>query len=376
MIPYGRHELRPEDHQAVLEVLESGWLTGGPAVHAFEQDLASVCTAPRVVSCSNGTTALHLVAEAIDAPPGAWWICTPSTFVASIQAGIYSGYRPVFVDADPETGLICLDSLAGLLEAARDHDAVVAAVVAVDLNGHCVPINDLADLLDVYAVPIVRDAAHSLGAVDADGVAVGGNDRVLATALSFHPVKLIAAAEGGALVGHDDEFMERVKHLRSHAMTRQPGTPSDYRVDAVGYNYRLSDLHAALGRSQLARIEEKLEKRRALAAVYRDELSGAPDLRMVVPAEGTLSAWHLMSVLVDPERRWALIAALREAGIGAAHHYPAAHLQPVYEGFLPGLAGTCPGAEAYCASQITLPLFEQLTVEEVKRVTQTLKNLL
>jgi dTDP-4-amino-4,6-dideoxygalactose transaminase len=172
MIPYGQHELRPEDRQAVMDVLDSGWLTGGPSVKAFEADLGAVCHAPEVVSCANGTTSLHLVAEAIAAPPGSWWICTPSTFVASIQAGVYAGYRPVFVDADPKTGLICLESLTGLLEAARDHDAVVAAVVAVDLNGHSTPINDLADLLDVYAVPIVRDAAHSLGGVDEDGLPV------------------------------------------------------------------------------------------------------------------------------------------------------------------------------------------------------------
>jgi len=376
MIPYGRHELRPEDRQAVMDVLESGWLTGGPSVREFEADLAVVCGAPEVVSCANGTTSLHLVAEAIAAPPGSWWICTPSTFVASIQAGVYAGYRPVFVDADPKTGLICLESLAGLLEAARDHDAVVAAVVAVDLNGHSAPINELADLLEVYAVPIVRDAAHSLGGVDEDGLPVGGNERVLATSLSFHPVKLIAAGEGGALAGHDEEFMARVRHLRSHAMTRQPGTPADYRVDAVGYNYRLSDLHAALGRSQLARIDEKLERRRHIATLYQAELACIKGAEMVTPRSETQSAWHLMSVLVDPARRWDLVAALRQAGIGAAHHYPAAHLQPVYQELLPGLAGTCPGAEAYCSSQITLPMFEELSDSEVLQVTRTLSDLL
>ena len=376
MIPYGRHELRPEDRDAVLRVLESGWLTGGPAVQEFEAALSSVCQAPHVVSCSNGTTALHLIAEAIAAPPGAWWICTPSTFVASIQAGIYAGYRPVFVDADPQTGLIDLESLRGLLEAARDHQAVVAAVVAVDLNGHCVPLEDLADLLEIYAVPIVRDAAHSLGALDAGGIPVGGSDRVLATALSFHPVKLIAAAEGGAIVGHDDEFMARLRHLRSHAMVRQPGTPSDYRVDAVGYNYRLSDLHAALGQSQLARIDEKLARRRALARQYQTLLADVDGVEVVSPSPQTQSAWHLMSVLVDPERRWQLIASLRAKGVGAAHHYPAAHLQPVYQELLPGLEGTCPGAERYCASQVTLPLFEELTEEQVTEVTDTLKALL
>ena len=347
MIPYGKHELRDEDRAALLEVLDSGWLTGGPAVGAFEEELSGVCGAPHIVACANGTVALHLVAEAIDAPPGSWWICPPSTFVATIQAGIYAGYRPVFADVDPKTGLIAVDAVRDLLEAARDHGAVVAAVVPVDLNGHCAPIQDLADLLDPYAVPIVRDAAHSLGGVDEDGLSVGGNERVLATTFSFHPVKLIAAGEGGAIATHDEAFAARLAHLRSHAMVRQPGTPADYSVDAVGYNFRLSDLHAALGLSQLRRIDEKLASRRALAAAYRNELGSLDELHMVWPREGTESAWHLASILVDPSRRWSLIAGLRAAGIGAAHHYPAAHLQPVYKELLPGLEGTCPQAESY-----------------------------
>ncbi len=376
MIPYGKHELREEDRAAVLEALDSGWLTGGPTVRAFEEELSAVCAAPHVVSCANGTTALHLVAEAIAAPPGSWWICPPSTFVATIQAGVYAGYRPVFADVDPATGLLSVDAVRDLIEAARDHGAVVAAVVPVDLNGHCAPIQDLADLLDPYAVPIVRDAAHSLGGQDEDGQPVGGSERVLATTFSFHPVKLIAAGEGGAIATHDDEFAARLAHLRSHAMVRQPGTPADYRVDAVGYNFRLSDLHAALGLSQLRRIDEKLSVRRSLAAAYRDQLESLANLHLVSPREGTKSAWHLASVLVAPERRWPLIEQLRGAGIGAAHHYPAAHLQPVYQELLPGLEGTCPNAEKYCASQVTLPLFESLTQAQVTQITTTLKQLL
>jgi dTDP-4-amino-4,6-dideoxygalactose transaminase len=329
-----------------------------------------------VVTCANGTAALHLVAEAIAAPPGSWWICPPSTFIATIQAGVYAGYRPVFADVDPMTGLLCVEAVRDLLEAARDHGAVVAAVVPVDLNGHSAPIQDLADLLDLYAVPIVRDAAHSLGGCDEDGLSVGGNERVLATTFSFHAVKLIAAGEGGAIATHDDEFAARLAHLRSHAMMRQPGTPADYRVDAVGYNFRLSDLHAALGLSQLRRIEEKLAKRRALAATYAKQLDGVDGVHLVWPREGTESAWHLASILVEPSHRWTLIEGLRNAGIGAAHHYPAAHLQPVYEELLPGLAGTCPKAEQYCSSQITLPLFESLTAAEVSQVTAALKGLL
>ena len=246
----------------------------------------------------------------------------------------------------------------------------------MDLNGHPSAVNDLADLLDPFAVPIVRDAAHSLGAVDDDGLAVGGNERVLATTFSFHPVKLIAAGEGGAIATHDSDFATRLRHLRSHAMVREPGTPADYRVDAVGYNFRLSDIHAALGRSQLSRIGQKLEQRRTLAAAYAEQLEGVPGVHWVRSRAGCDSAWHLASILVEPSRRWGLIEALRASGVGAAHHYPAAHLQPVYSELLPGLEGTCPHAELYCSSQITLPLFEGLKLEQVSQVTSTLKELL
>jgi dTDP-4-amino-4,6-dideoxygalactose transaminase len=187
---------------------------------------------------------------------------------------------------------------------------------------------------------------------------------------------LIAAAEGGAVVCHDREFAADVRHLRSHAMVRQPGTEADYQVDAVGFNFRLSDLHAALGRSQLRRIEEKLATRRALAAAYEEGFDGIDTLRLVTPPAGARSAWHLASITVPEDRRWGLIEALRSRGIGAAHHYPAAHLQPVYATMMPGLAGTCPGAERYCASQVTLPLFESLRLDQVRGITEAVIQLL
>jgi len=370
LIPYGKHTISEADRAAVLRALDSGWLTGGAEVSAFEAELGVACAASSVVSCSNGTTALHLVADALEAPPGAWWIVPPCTFVASAQAALYAGYRPVFADCDPNTGLIDPHSVAEFLEAAIDHAAPVAAVVAVDLNGHPAPKDDLLDLLDSHHVPLLRDAAHSIGAVDCDGQPVGADSGVLATTLSFHPVKLIAAGEGGAITTPDQELAATMRHRRSHAMTRSTVRPADYQVDEVGFNYRLSDLHAALGRSQLARIDEKLAHRRALAEAYGEHFSGVDGVDFVRPLEGSLSAWHLASIRVPAERRWDLIRVLREQGIGAAHHYPAAHLQPVYERLLPGLPGTCPGAERYCSEQVTLPLHDGLDASDVARIAE------
>jgi dTDP-4-amino-4,6-dideoxygalactose transaminase len=370
VIPYGKHTIDETDRAALLRALDSGWLTGGAQGAAFEAELGAVCRSSEVVTCSNGTTALHLVADALEAPRGAWWIVPPCTFVASAQAALYAGYRPVFADCDPETGLIDPASVAELLEAAVDHAAPVAAVLAVDLNGHPAAKDDLLDLLAPHHVPLVRDAAHSLGAVDRDGHPVGADSGVLATTFSFHPVKLITAGEGGAIATADPELAATMRHRRSHAMVRSSERPADYRVDQVGFNYRLSDLHAALGRSQLARIEQKLELRRRLAAAYAERFAGVDGVAFVSPLEGSVSAWHLASIRVPAERRWDLIETLRSAGIGAAHHYPAAHLQPVYEHLLPGLPGTCPGAEQYCSEQVTLPLHDGLDESGVDRIAQ------
>lgn len=375
MIPYGRHRLHDEDRAALLEVLDSGWLTGGPAVAALEADLRACCGASEVVTCSTGTSALHLAGELLDASPGAWWLVPPATFVASAQAGRYCGYRPVFVDCDPDTGLICPQALQFLLGEADRQGAEIAAVVAVDLNGHPVDIAALLQVLEPRGIPLIRDAAHSLGAVDEDGLAVGA-DRpgLLATTFSFHPVKLIAAGEGGAIALADPEQAERLRHLRSHAMVRNRERPADYEVTDLGFNHRLSDLHAALGRSQLGRLSQKLTERRQLAACYQRALAPVLEVDWVDRPAGTQSAWHLASVLVPAERRWSLIAALRAEGVGAAHHYPPAHRQPAFAAY--GPPANLPGAESYCARQMTLPLFEGLPEEDVIGVVRALAALL
>tara|TARA_Y100001934_G_scaffold282342_1_gene395603 strand:+ start:3827 stop:4960 length:1134 start_codon:yes stop_codon:yes gene_type:complete len=374
VIPYGRHRLLPEDQKALLEVLESGWLTGGPAVAAFEDCLQQHTQASHVVACSTGTSALQLAGELITAPSGAWWLVPPCTFVASAQAARYCGYRPVFVDCDPETGLLCTEALSRTLAAADDAGAVVAAVVAVDLNGHPAPVESYLELLRPRGIPLIRDAAHSLGARDADGKPLGA-DRpgLLATTFSFHPVKLVAAGEGGGVAVGQAVHAERLRHLRSHAMVRNPDRPAEYQVTDLGFNHRLSDLHAALGQAQLGRLDAKVAERRALAQRYEAAFASVAAVHWVAPAAQTESAWHLASVLVPAGQRWSILEGLHAAGIGAANHYPAAHLQPTFASFGPFL--NLEKSESYCARQLTLPLFEGLTFAQQDEVVRKLLSL-
>ena len=367
MIPYGRHRLLPEDREALLNVLDSGWLTGGPAVADFEAALEDVTQATEGVACSTGTSALQLAGELVDAPPGAWWLVPPCTFVASAQAARYCGYRPVFVDCDEATGLLCPDALERTLAAADAEEAAVAAVVAVDLNGHPAPVERYLEVLRPRGLPLIRDGAHSLGAIDLDGKPVGADrEGLLATTFSFHPVKLIAAAEGGAIALSCREQAKRLRGLRSHAMVRNPERPAEYEVTDLGYNHRLSDLHAALGCAQLARLQSKIDERKQLADRYQNAFDGIDTMQWVGPRGGTKSAWHLASILVDRQRRWSILEELRERGIGAANHYPAAHKQPTFTSYGPfsGLSSS----EAYCDRQITLPLYEGLTFSQQDQV--------
>ena len=376
MIPYGRHVVTEEDRAAALRALDSGCLTGGPEVVAFEAELGQACGSEEVVAVANGTVALHLVAALLDAPRGAAWLVPSCTFAASAQAGVYAGYEPVFIDCDPLTGLILPADLERALAELNAAGREVAAAVVVDLNGHPAPLAECLELLFTYGVPLIRDAAHSLGAIDPTGEPVGADSGVFATTLSFHPVKLLSAGEGGAVLGLSSELAGRARSLRSHAMRRCPERPTEYEITAVGYNYRLSELHSALGRSQLARIAEKLAIRRRLAERYAAALSGmGPALRWVRPPAGQ-SAWHLASVLIEPSLRWRVHDELRKRGVGAAHHYPALHRQPVYAAALKKGRRPLPGAEAYTDRQLTLPLFESLTEPEQDEVVRQLQLVL
>lgn len=369
-LPYGRQSIDDDDVAAVVEVLRSDWLTTGPAVPAFEQALARTTGAKEAVAVSNGTAALHAAMHVLDVGPGDEVITPTLTFAASANCAVYQGARPVFADVDPATLLLDPASVARLLTPRTK------AVVAVDYAGQPCDYEALRRVLAGRDVALVADAAHALGASDR-GVPVGRLADL--STFSFHPVKHITTAEGGALVTDDPELARRARVFRNHGITtdhRQRESAGTWTYDMVtlGYNYRLSDLQCALGRSQLNKLPGWLTRRRALARLYDERLREVAGVRPLVTRAGVEHAYHLYVVrLDDPTARDAVMTALRERGIGVNLHYRPVHLHPYYRERFATREGQCPVAEAAWTRLISLPMFPGLTDEAVARVVDSLR---
>jgi perosamine synthetase len=370
-LPYGRHEMTDEDRAAVLAVLDSGMLTGGSAVTRFEAALAERCGVSHAVVVCNGTAALHLGLAALGCSPGDEVITSPLTFVASANAALYCGATPVFADIGADR---CLDP-----------DAVAAtisqrtrAVVAVDYAGLPADVDALRAVLPTGCLVVV-DAAHSLGGA-LRGRPVGSMGEV--TTLSFHPVKHITTGEGGACLTDDADLAATMRMLRNHGMTSEAGqrTGAQWRYDVVelGYNYRITDLQAALGWSQLGRLDGNVARRTALAARYDELISELPGVSPPPRVSDRRCAWHLYAVEIDEDKfgcsRDDVIDGLRAEGIQATLHYPAAHLLSIYaeRGHH---TGECPRAESLCARLVTLPLFASMTGSDQDDVVVALHRL-
>ena len=283
-IPYGRQEIEAHDVEAVVKVLLSDYLTQGPAVEQFENDLAEYLGAREVVACANGTAALHLTALGLGVGPGDAWITTPLTFLATANAARYVGAVPVFADVD-RTGCLNPEEVPRAVDKARSLGLTPRVLAAVDYAGHPADWSGLEEAAREYGLTLVDDACHGLGGwwLDQKGEQhfLGDGDTAKATVLSFHPVKHVATGEGGAVVTNDPDLAKSMRMLRSHGTTKEnillpelgldpEGRPNPwyYEQQALGYNYRLTDLQAALGSSQLKRVEDFLKRRRAIAAEY------------------------------------------------------------------------------------------------------------
>jgi len=355
-LPYGRHDLDEADRWAVQDALLSGVLTGGRAVSAFETALAERCGVAETIAVSNGTAALHLALAALGAGPGDEVITTPLTFVATANAALFTGAAPVFADIGPDR---CLDpeAVAALVS------PQTRAVTVVDYAGLPADTEALSAALPAQ-LPIVVDAAHSLGG-SLRGWPVGSLGTV--TTLSFHPVKQITTGEGGACLTQDPLLARRIRALRNHGMTstasERTGAHWRYDVTMLGTNYRLTDIQAALGLSQLRRLDAIVARRAELASRYDDLLSPIPGIACPPRPAGRESAWHLYAVEIDEAAfgcsRDTVIDALRAEGIEATLHYPPVHLLSLYRdrGHEAGLA---PKAETVCSRLVTLPLFPSM----------------
>jgi UDP-4-amino-4,6-dideoxy-N-acetyl-beta-L-altrosamine transaminase len=382
MLSYGRQSITEADVDAVVAVLRSDFLTQGPMTPQFEQALARCCGSRYAVAVSHGTAALHLACRGIGLGPGDRLWTSPNTFVASANCARYCGAEVDFVDIDPDTGNMSVDTLREKLEAAEAAGRLPAAVMPVHFAGQSCAMAEIATLGRRYGFRVIEDACHALGGRYRDAP-VGDCRHSDMAVFSFHPVKTITTGEGGAITTNDEALAERLRLLRGHGITRDRkrlgGSNPDgwyYEQVDLGYNYRLTDLQAALGLSQLQRLDAHVGARRDLARRYHETLAGLP---LALPRESPdcASAWHLYVVRVEAgaEQRRAVFEGLRGAGIGVQVHYIPVHLQPYYRrlGFRPG---DFPQAERHYAQALTLPLFPDLTETEQRGIVALLREAL
>ena len=383
MIPYGRQSLDQADIDAVVAVLQSDWLTQGPTIERFEQAMAARCQADFGVAVCNATAALHIACLAAGLGPGDRLWTTPNTFLASANCARYCGAEVDFVDIDPLTWNLDAYALKARLEAAEDSGTLPKVLVAVAFSGQSCDMRRLAELAEHYGFTIIEDASHAVGASYA-GRPVGCGEFAAMTVFSFHPVKIITSAEGGMVLTNRRDLAERLQRLRSHGMTRDPAQMTEpshgpwyYQQVELGFNYRITDLQAALGLSQLNKLDDFIARRRELAARY-DRLLAYLPLTLPSPQPEAESAWHLYVVRLQLDRinlsHRQVFEGLRAAGVGVNLHYIPLHLQPYYRDL--GFAeGDFPEAERYYAEAISLPLFPLLSDEQQDYVVEQLHRL-
>ena len=395
-LPYGRQHVTEADIEAVVKVLRSDWLTQGPSIPAFENKLAKSVEASHAVACANGTAASHLAILALGIGPGDEVVTSPNTFLSSANCARFVGAEVRFADIDASTGLIDLKSLKNVLSADTEHK--IKAVIPVHFAGQPTDLPTIHSLAEEHGARIVDDACHAIGACyehNGRNYKIGGNPHADMTVFSFHPVKHVAMGEGGAITTDNPELAERLRHLRCHGMrkddfinndmTRSPDgevNPWYYEMRELGYNYRLTDIQAALGISQLKRLEWSIERRNIIAAHYRRLLRETfdDDIQTLTVRDNVTHAYHLFVLLLDFDRfgvsRARVMNRLRESGIGTQVHYIPIHLQPYYRRRYGTGHGNFPNAENYYKQALSIPMYPDLTESDCERVVSSLKQAL
>jgi UDP-4-amino-4,6-dideoxy-N-acetyl-beta-L-altrosamine transaminase len=382
MIPYARPNLDADDIQAVVEVLQTDWLTQGPAQERLENVMAKYCGVPFAVAVSSGTAALHLAYLALGLGPHQKVWTSPNTFVATANAALYCGAGVDFVDIDPRTYNLSPDAFARKLEDSPDERPAV--VIPVHFAGQSCAMEEISHLARAHGIAVVEDATHAIGGTY-QGRPVGCCGWSDAAVLSFHAVKIITSGEGGMILTNREDLYEKLVRLRSHGITRledlfqqpSPG-PWYYEQIELGYNYRLTDIQAALGLSQTKRLDAFVARRREIAVTYDEALADLPVTRPWQDPR-TRSSWHLYVIRLALDQikktQRQVFEDLRKAGIGVNLHYIPVHLQPFYGklGFKPG---DFPEAERYYREAVTLPLFPSLTQKELNLVVAQLRKIL
>ncbi|WP_067072649.1 UDP-4-amino-4,6-dideoxy-N-acetyl-beta-L-altrosamine transaminase [Methanoculleus horonobensis] len=365
-IPYGHQLIDDDDILSVVEVLKSDWLTTGPAVDLFEKELASYVGARHTVAVNSGTSALDIAVQALDLPRGSEIITTPFTFAATSNAILYNGHIPIFADIDPITRNIHPDEIRKRIS------SKTRAIIYVDYAGHPCAIDEIEKIAREHGLLLIEDACHALG-TSYKGRKIGTFADM--TVFSFHPVKPITTGEGGAVVTENSELYAKLRLLRSHGITRDvgdmfgEGASWGYDMQLLGRNYRMTDIQAALGVSQLRKIDSFIERRNELAALYTRALSDLEWLDLPRTQEHVTHGWHLYTILLKGLERSTLFPYLKERGIGVNVHYIPTYKFSYYQRHYPQNANTFPSTEDIFSRIITLPLYPGMSDEDVEYVS-------
>ena len=373
-LPYSRQSIDEEDIQAVVEVLRSAWLTGGPKVDEFERAFAALVGAKHAVTFSSGTAALHGAVFAAGLSSGDEALLSPLTFVATANCVLYQGARPVFADVSSDTLNIDPERVAALIT------PKTRVILPVAYAGHPADLDAILGLAEQHGLTVVEDACHALGA-EYRGQRTGSIAHM--SVFSFHPVKHIATGEGGMVTTDRADFAEALRRFRNHGISteaRQRHASSEWRYEMLllGFNYRLTDVACALGLSQLRKLEDNLAHRAEIAARYNAAFRDLPGVRSTSVREDVKPAWHLFPIRVDPAilnaDRDQVLRALRSENIGANVHYMPVHLHPYYRDHFGFKNGECPAAECAYEQLISLPMFHEMNEQDVEDVISAVRK--
>lgn len=372
-IPYGRHFIDDDDINAVVSALKEDYIATGPGIGQFEKEFAEYIGVKYAVAVSSGTAALHASCYAADIKPGDEVITTPLTFAASANCVLYCGGTPVFADIDDKTYNISPEEIE------RNITSKTKAIIPVHFTGQPCDMDAIHTISEKYGLKVIEDAAHASGA-DYFGKKIGALSDM--TIFSFHPVKHMTTCEGGMITTNDENLYAKLKSFRAYCLTKEVDQlidkevgPWHYEIQGLGYNYRISDVMCALGRSQLKKLDKFVEKRREVAKRYNEELKDISDLILPYQQKGCNSSWHLYTIQIENGRRKEVYTKMKEAGIGVDVHYLPVYKHPFYqENGYKNIC--CANAEKIYSQILSIPIFYTLSMEQQSYVIETIKKIM